>query len=200
MSFEDEWATERSVGGGLLMDKRYLVLPAVLVAAAAVVAAVQLWPSTLKDLRAENLCLGMLTRETAGVLDDRKGGELVVDDDSGPVFSAVCFVSRRIEGADRLQYTLDARPADTLDAPMKGATQLTAGRSGWVGPRQSEVQLPAGCGKEMKTDARYVTVTLKVAPGVVVAENWNDAALIAASRTVVLEAVDNLAKQYDCKG
>ncbi|MFB6618316.1 hypothetical protein ACFCV9_29560 [Streptomyces sp. NPDC056367] len=50
----------------------------------------------------------------------------------------------------------------------------------------------------MKTDAEYVTVTLKVAPGVVVAEKWDDAALVAASRTVVLEAVDNLAKQYDC--
>lgn len=51
----------------------------------------------------------------------------------------------------------------------------------------------------MKADAEYVTVTLKVAPGVVVAENWDDAALVAASRTVVLEAVDNLAKQYDCE-
>lgn len=68
-----------------------------------------------------------------------------------------------------------------------------------MSPRQSEVQLPAGCPKEMKAGAEYVTVTLKVAPGVVVAENWDDTALVAASRTVVLEAVDNLAKQYDCK-
>ncbi|MEV0410534.1 hypothetical protein AB0I68_06875 [Streptomyces sp. NPDC050448] len=49
----------------------------------------------------------------------------------------------------------------------------------------------------MKADAEYVTVTLKVAPGVVVAESWDDAALVAASRTVVLEAVDNLAEQYE---
>ncbi|MGW0753983.1 hypothetical protein [Streptomyces sp. NPDC002587] len=33
----------------------------------------------------------------------------------------------------------------------------------------------------------------------VVAENWDDAALTAASRTMVLEAVDNLVKQYDCE-
>ncbi|MEK8142225.1 hypothetical protein NKH18_05935 [Streptomyces sp. M10(2022)] len=33
-----------------------LILPAVLVVAATAVATVQLWPSTLKDLRASNLC------------------------------------------------------------------------------------------------------------------------------------------------
>ncbi|GAA3372516.1 hypothetical protein GCM10020367_27740 [Streptomyces sannanensis] len=47
------------------------MLPAVLVAA--VVAAVQLWPSTLKDLRARNLCLGMPTEGTAGRPERRRG-------------------------------------------------------------------------------------------------------------------------------
>ncbi|MEU2835094.1 hypothetical protein ABZ667_41835 [Streptomyces lavendulae] len=189
------------------MNKKYLALPAVLVVAAAVVAAIQLWPSTLKDLRAQNLCLGMLTEKTAGLLSDGKGGRLTVDEDkreragADPVFSTICFVNRDPEGdtADRLQYTLDARPTDALSDPVNGATRLANGRSGWVSPRQSEVQLPAGCPKKMKADAEHVTVTLKVAPGIVVAENWDDAALVAASRTVVLEAVDNLAKQYDCE-
>ncbi|MFE3737873.1 hypothetical protein [Streptomyces sp. NPDC059134] len=188
------------------MNKKYLVLPAVLVVAAAVVAAVELWPSPLKELRAQNLCLGMLTEKTAGLLYDGQGGRLTVDEyESGergadPVFSTICFVNRAPEGgaADRPQYTVDARPTNTLNAPVKGATRLPEGRSGWVGPRQSEVQLPAGCPQEMKADAEYVTVTLKVAPGVVVAENWDDAALARASRTVVLEAADNLAEQYDC--
>nr|WSW43718.1 hypothetical protein OG296_11635 [Streptomyces sp. NBC_01001] len=189
------------------MNKKYLVLPAVLVVAAAVVTAIQLWPSPLKDLRARNLCLGMLTEKTAGLLYDGKGGRLTVDEDvngrsaADPVFSTICFVNRNPEGsaAGRPQYTLDARPTNTVNDPVQGAAWLAAGRSGWVGPRQSEVQLPAGCPKKMKADAEYVTVTLKVAPGVVVAENWDDAALVAASRTVVLEAVDNLAKQYDCE-
>ncbi|MCX4681176.1 hypothetical protein OG413_38910 [Streptomyces sp. NBC_01433] len=39
---------------------------------------------------------------------------------------------------------------------------------------------------------------LKVAPGVVAAEDWDEAVLAAASRTFALEAVDNLAQQYDC--
>ncbi|MFK0235342.1 hypothetical protein [Streptomyces vinaceus] len=189
------------------MNRKYLIVPAVLVVAAAVVAAIQLWPSTLKDLRAQNLCLGMLTEKTAGLLHDGQGGSLTVDEDKSgetgadPVFSTICFVNRDPEGdaADRLQYTLDVRPANSLDNPVKGATRLADGRSGWVSPRQSEVQLPAGCPKKMTADAQYVTVTLKVAPGVVVAESWDDTALTAASRTVVLEAVDNLAKQYDCE-
>ncbi|MFF9347741.1 hypothetical protein [Streptomyces sp. NPDC014734] len=192
------------------MNKRYLVLPAVLVAAAAVVATVQLWPSPLKDLRAKNLCLGMLTEETAGLLHDRKGGKPAVDefrpgkDDKDkrgdPVFSTICFVGRDTgEGrAPRAQYTLDVRPTNSLNEPLKGAAPFTDGGSGWVGPRQSEVQLPASCPEKMRTDAQYVTVLLKVAPGVVVAEDWNDAALVEASRSIVREAVANLTKQYGC--
>lgn len=89
------------------MKKKHLVLPAVIVVAAAVVAAIQLWPSTLKDLRAQNLCLGMLTEKTAGLLYDGKGGQLAVDEDQGgrsgadPVFSTICFVNRDPEGAPR---------------------------------------------------------------------------------------------------
>ncbi|MFC9860035.1 MULTISPECIES: hypothetical protein [unclassified Streptomyces] len=188
------------------MNKKYLILPAVLLAATAAVTAVRMWPSPLKDLRAQNLCLGMLTEKTARLLDDHKGGKPAVDEDrsegagADPVFSTVCFVGRGTseDTTPRIQYTLDVRPADAPNEPMKGATPLTDGRSGWVGPRQSEVQLPTACPKRMKTDAPYVTVTLKVAPGVVAAENWDEAALTAASRTVALEAVDNLTEQYDC--
>ncbi|MFJ9822846.1 hypothetical protein ACIRSU_00550 [Streptomyces sp. NPDC101160] len=189
------------------MDRKYLVLPAVLVVAAAVVAAVQLWPGKLEDLRAQNLCLGMLTEQTAGGLDDRRGGELTVDEHEpeaakgDPVFSTICFVGRKAakDTAYRTQYTLDVRATDVLDAPAAGAVPPGSGRSGWVGPRQSEVQLPAGCAQKMRTDAPYVTVVLKVAPGVVVARNWNDESLTEASRKIVLEAVDNLSRQYGCE-
>ncbi|MFE5486433.1 hypothetical protein [Streptomyces sp. NPDC056527] len=195
-----------------MVKKKYLVLPAVLVVAAAVVAAIQLWPSPLTDLRARNLCLGMLTEKTAGLLQDGKGGEVEVDEDGSgdsgtgattsadPVFSTICFVGRKNpEGSGaRLQYTLDARPAEELDEPAKGAVPVGDGRSGWVGPRQSEVRLPAGCATKMETNSPHVTVTLKVSPTVLVGRNWDDASLIKDSRTVILEAVDNLAEQYDC--
>ncbi|MFF9506310.1 hypothetical protein ACF1BU_02735 [Streptomyces sp. NPDC014724] len=186
------------------MNKKYLILPAVLVAAAAVVAVVQLWPSPLKDLRAKNLCLGMLAKETVGLLDDHEGGKLVVDEDKGegadPVFSTVCFVGRETgkDTTPRTQYTLDVRPADTLDKPAKDAAPVGGGYSGWIGPRQSEVQLPAPCAKPMGTSAPHVTVTLKVAPGVLVKENWDTAALTSKSRTILLEALGNLTEQYDC--
>ncbi|MFD9726278.1 hypothetical protein [Streptomyces sp. NPDC059072] len=187
--------------------KKYVVPAVVLVTAAVVLAAVQLWPSPLKDLRARNRCLGMLTEKTVGSLDDAKGGKLVVDEDrsegSGPdpVFSTICFVGRETDKGTtpRIQFTLDVRPAESPNPPVNGATLLTGRRSGWVGPRQSEVQLPAGCPKKMKAGAAYVTVTLKVSPGILVAQNWNEADVITAARTVVLEAVDNLAEQYGCK-
>ncbi|MET9426563.1 hypothetical protein [Streptomyces sp. NPDC003036] len=194
------------------MNKKYLLLAVAVVVAAAVITAVNLWPTERKELRARNLCLGMLSEATAGLLHDGKGGRVVVDEDTGgasgaeankpadPVFSTICFVGRQNAGAatTRIQYTLDVRPADARNAATKDTTPIGGGRSGWVGPRQSEVQLPAACGKEMGTTARYVTLTLKISPAVLVEEDWNTTSLIASSRTILLESVGNLAKQYDC--
>ncbi len=56
----------------MAMNKKYLVLPAVLAVAAAVAATVHLWPTELKKLREQNLCPGMLTEQTAGLLQDGK--------------------------------------------------------------------------------------------------------------------------------
>ncbi len=195
------------------MNKKYLALPAVLVVAAAVVVTVSLWPTDLKKLRDENLCLGMLTEQTAGLIQDGKGGPVVVEesipDSSGsankaadPIFSTICFVNRK--NADdnssmRLLYTLDARSTNTLNDRPKGAIPVKGGLAGWVGQRQSEVQLPDGCAKEMKRpDARYITVTLKISPVTLVGRNYDYASLMKDSRTVILEAVENLTKQYDC--
>ncbi|MFC8340616.1 hypothetical protein ACFUJX_26885 [Streptomyces rubiginosohelvolus] len=195
------------------MNKKHLVLPAVLVVAAAVVATVQLWPTELKKLREQNLCLGMLTEQTAGLVHDGKGGAVVVDesipDSSGsatkasdPIFSTICFVNRKNaddKSSMRLQYTLDVRPTDTLDDRPKGATPVKGGLTGWVGQRQSEVQLPDGCAKEMKRpEARYITVTLKISQNTLVGQDWDYASLMKDSRTVIVEAVENLTKQYDC--
>ncbi|MCA1273869.1 hypothetical protein ACIPQH_25645 [Streptomyces rubiginosohelvolus] len=195
------------------MKKKHLLLPAVLVVAAAVVATVQLWPTELKKLREQNLCLGMLTEQTAGLIHDGKGGAVVVDesipDSSGsatkasdPIFSTICFVNRKNaedKSSMRLQYTLDVRPTDTLNDRPKGATPVKGGLTGWVGQRQSEVQLPDGCAKEMKRpEARYITVTLKISQNTLVGQDWDHASLMKDSRTVIVEAVENLTKQYDC--
>ncbi|MFF9248956.1 hypothetical protein [Streptomyces globisporus] len=195
------------------MNKKHLVLPAVLVVAAGVVATVQLWPTELKKLREQNLCLGMLTEQTAGLIHDGKGGAVVVDesipDSSGsatkasdPIFSTICFVNRKNaedKSSMRLQYTLDVRPTDTLNDRPKGATPVKGGLTGWVGQRQSEVQLPDGCAKEMKRpEARYITITLKISQNTLVGQDWDYASLMKDSRTVIVEAVENLTKQYDC--
>ncbi|MCX5112106.1 hypothetical protein OOK13_26875 [Streptomyces sp. NBC_00378] len=195
------------------MNKKYLVLPAVLAVAAAVVATLELRPTELKKLREQNLCLGMLTEQTAGLLQDGKGGAVQVDEfipkSSGsetepadPVFSTICFVNRENaedKGSKRLQYTLDVRSTNTLNDPPKDANHIGDGLTGWVGQRQSEVQLPDGCAKKMRRpDAGYISVTLKVSPVAIVGRDWNYASLMKDQRTVILEAVENLTKQYDC--
>ncbi|MGW2107313.1 hypothetical protein [Streptomyces sp. NPDC001948] len=195
------------------MNKKYLVLPAVLVVAAAVVATLELRPTELKKLRERNLCLGMLTEQTAGLLKDGKGGAVQVDEfipkSSGSetepadqVFSTTCFVNRENPGdkdSKRLQYTLDVSSTDTPNDPPKDADRIGDGLTGWVGRRQSEVQLPDGCAKKMRRpDAQYISVTLKVSPVAIVGRDWNYASLMKDQRTVILEAVENLTKQYDC--
>ncbi|KPL33437.1 hypothetical protein JI76_13475 [Streptomyces anulatus] len=184
------------------MNKKYLVLPAVLVVAAAAAAAAAV----------------VATERTAGLLQDGRGGAVRVDESgpdgsgsgakaSDPVFSTVCFVNR--ENADdknaddksgmRLQYTLDVRSTNALNDPPKGSTPVGGGLKGWVGQWQSEVQAPDGCAKEMgRPEARYVTVTLKVSPVAIAGRDWDYASLKKDERTVILEAVENLAKQYDC--
>ncbi|MFJ2437319.1 hypothetical protein ACIOWM_29300 [Streptomyces anulatus] len=195
------------------MNKKHLVLPAVLVVAAAVVATVKLWPTELKTLRGQNLRLGLLTERTAGLIQDGKGGAVLVEEfipnSSGsatkpadPIFSTICFVNRKNaddKSSMRLQYTLDVRSTDTLNDPPKGSTPIRDGLTGWVGQRQSEVQLPDGCAKEMRRpDAQYISVTLKISPVAIVGRDWDYASLKKDSRTVILEAVENLTKQYDC--
>ncbi|WP_435238502.1 hypothetical protein [Streptomyces sp. YPW6] len=195
------------------MNRKHLVLPAVLVVAAAVVATVHFWPTELKEMREQNLCLGMLTEQTAGLIQDGKGGAVVVEESvtgssgseaqaADPIFSTICFVHRKNaddKSSARLQYTLDVRPTDTLNDRPKGATPVKGGLMGWVGQRQSEVQLPESCAKEMKRpDARHITVTLKISPVTLVGRDWDYASLMKNSRTVILEAGENLTKQYDC--
>ncbi|MFJ3142646.1 hypothetical protein ACIPJM_09375 [Streptomyces halstedii] len=195
------------------MNKKYLALPAVLVVAAAVVTTINLWPTELKKLREQNLCLGMLTERTAGLLQDGKGGDVMVDEfvpnsagsaakSADPVFATTCFVNRGNtddKSSMRLQYTLDVTSTNTLNDPPNDATPIGNGLTGWIGQRQSKVQLPDGCAKEMKRpDAQHIGVTLKISPVAIAGRDWDYASLMKDSHTVILEAVENLTKQYGC--
>ncbi|MER5844492.1 hypothetical protein ABT099_30235 [Streptomyces prasinus] len=191
------------------MDRKRLVLPAVLTAAAAVVAALTLWPDPKDDLRGQNLCWGSLTEKTAGLLNDGEAGRTsddVMDAGSGKpveddrVFGTVCTVIRKDPGGEtyREQYALTAAAGDaTTDAP-KGATPLGDGHEGWLTLRSAVLRLSDGCVSAMRSDSRYGELTLSVAPRVTVHERWDAESVIPRSRTVLLESAANLAKQYDC--
>lgn len=204
---------QKSEGAAEGVNRKYLALPAVLVLAATVVTTVTLWPTELKKLREQNLCLGMLTEQTAGLLQDGKGGAVLVEEfipdsqegaakSADPVFSTICFVNRENtedKSGTRLLYTLEVDSTDMLSDPREGSTGIGDGSTGWVGRRQSEVPLPEGCARKMKRpDARYITVTLKVSPAAIAGRDWDYTSLMKDSRTVIVEAVENLAKQYDC--
>ncbi|WSF15533.1 hypothetical protein OG566_06230 [Streptomyces sp. NBC_01353] len=180
-----------------------------LVVAAAVVTAINLWPTELKKLREQNLCLGMLTEKTAALLEDGKGGAVLVRENSSgseareadPIFFTTCSVNRANPGGDtmRVQYSLDVDYSNTLSDPPEGSAHIGEGLTGWVGQRESEVQLPDGCAKKMRRpDARYITVSLTVSPVAIVGRDWNYASLMKDSRTILVEAAENLTKQYDC--
>lgn len=191
------------------MDKKRLVLPGTLVVAAAVVAAVSLWPDPKDDMREQNLCWGSLTEKTAGLLNDGKAGKTsddVMGGSSGKavkddqVFGTVCTVTRENPGGEtyREQYALTATTSDgTSDAP-KGAKPLGGGHEGWLTLRHSVLRLPEDCVSKMGSTNRYGELLLSVYPQVNIHENWNTGSVTTKSRTILLESAANLAKQYDC--
>ncbi|MFF8633060.1 hypothetical protein ACF052_02430 [Streptomyces pilosus] len=191
------------------MDRKRLVLPGVLAAAAAVVAAVTLWPGQGDDTRERNLCWGSLTEKTAGLLDDGEAGRTaadVRDAGSGEVvqddrfFGTVCVVTREESGGKtgQDQYALTAAAGDaTTDAP-EDATPIGGGHEGWLTLRQAVLRLPDDCVSAIGSDSRYGELRLSVYPRVTVHEDWDAESVTAASRTILLESAANLAERYDC--
>ncbi|WP_267241706.1 hypothetical protein [Streptomyces sp. PR69] len=190
------------------MDKKYLVLPCVLVVAAAVMATITLWPNEKKELREKNLCVGALTKETAGLLSDGKGGRLIVEEDppvksvSEPVFTS-CDVYRANSDGEtmRLQYTIGfGQSPEPMEAPSSDAASIGGGRTGWVTVRHGGIQLPESCSEPMgaAVGSRFVNVSLQVFPAVNVHEDWSEKSVIPKIRAILTESADNLAQQYDC--
>ncbi len=191
------------------MDRERLVLPAVLAAAAAVVATVTLWPDPQDDMREQNLCWGSLTERTAGLLGDGGAGPTAADvrdvgsgevakDDR--VFGTVCVVTREEPGGTtgQDQYALTAAAGDATTDPPKDATPIGDGHEGWLTLRQAVLRLSGDCVSAIGSDSRYGELRLSVYPRVTVHEDWDAESVTAVSRTILLESAANLAERYDC--
>ncbi|MFE4453216.1 hypothetical protein [Streptomyces sp. NPDC056796] len=196
------------------MDKKWLPLTVVLGAAGAAVVTASLWPEAEKPPLPQTLCHGALSRETASLIDDGKGGEVSTDEwerkgrtTDFAVFKG-CRVLRANPDSDYPRGIYSLIIEDTRSAPgdKKDSVPLGPGFTGWALPDKAEVTLPAGCAARMGSTATYITASL----GVPSQEEKRPAArkgtkglvdrdtAIRDNATLMREVATRLTERYDC--
>ncbi|MFJ2584257.1 hypothetical protein [Streptomyces sp. NPDC087538] len=188
------------------MDKKWLPLTVVLGAAGVAAVTASLWPdSKEKPPLPQTLCHGALSRQTAELIDDGKGGEVSTEEWESPgkgdlkVFKG-CGVMRANPDSDYRRGTFNLIIADARydSGPRKNSVPLGPGFTGWALPEEAEAVLPAGCAARTGSTARYITVTL-IAPSQAEEKGLVDRdTALRNSAAVVREAATNLVKRYGC--
>ncbi|MFB7526734.1 hypothetical protein ACFC0C_00425 [Streptomyces sp. NPDC056178] len=189
------------------MDKKWLPLTVVLGVAGVAVVTASLWPDAKeKPPLPQSLCYGALSRQTAELIDDGKGGEVSTEEWESKgkgdltVFKT-CQVMRANPDSDypRGIYQLIIEDFRSDPGPGKDSVPLGLGFTGWVLPDEARVTLPAGCAARMGSTSPYIMVTLK-APSQEEKKSLVDRdTAIRNSAAVVREAAAKLAKKYDCE-
>ncbi|WP_406381251.1 hypothetical protein [Streptomyces sp. NBC_01618] len=196
------------------MDKKWLPLTIVLGAAGVAVVTASLWPDNAeKPPLPQTLCHGALSRETAELIDDGKGGEVSTDEWESKgkttdfaVFKG-CSVLRANPDNDYPRGVYKLLIEDTRSAPgnKKDSVPLGPGFTGWALPDQAEVTLPAGCAARMGSTAPYITASLDVpSQEEERLARLKEKSLVdpnTATRnnaTVMREVATRLAKRYNC--
>ncbi|MEU0086971.1 hypothetical protein [Streptomyces sp. NPDC006274] len=185
------------------MDKKWLPLTVALGAAGVAVVTASLWPDgEEKPPLPQTLCHGALSRQTAELIDEGKGGEVSTEEWESPgkgdqaVFLG-CSVMRANPDNDypREIFKLVISDERYDSGPRKDSVPLGPGFKGWVRPKQAEATLPAGCAARMGSTAPYIRVTL-LKPSKMDPVDRNTA--IRNNGAVVREAATKLAKKYGC--
>ncbi|MFG3344300.1 hypothetical protein ACGF1Z_04445 [Streptomyces sp. NPDC048018] len=191
------------------MDKEWLPLTVVLGVAGVAVVTASLWPDEEKPPLPQTLCYGALSRQTAELIDDGKGGEVSTEEWESPgkgdtaVFKA-CQVLRANPDNDYPRGIFQLILADERydSGPRKNSVPLGPGLKGWVRPDEAEATLPTGCAARMGSTAPYTTVTL-TRPSKKEEEEEKKTVdrdtAIRNNATVVREAAVNLAEKYGCE-
>ncbi|WP_322985348.1 hypothetical protein [Streptomyces sp. S584] len=195
------------------MDKKWLPLTVVLGAAGVAVLTASLWPDHEEDPPLpQTLCHGALSRKTAELIDDGKGGEVSAEEwesegqSTDYVFKA-CSGLRATPDSDYPRGVYKLVITDTKSAPhnKKGSVPLGHGFTGWALPDQAEVTLPAGCAARMGSTSPYITASLEVP-----SQEEERLARLKEKRlvdpdtatrnnaTVMREVATKLAKRYNC--
>lgn len=151
------------------MDRKWLPLTIALGAAGVAVVTASFWPDDEKPPLPQTLCHGALSRQTAELIDDGKGGEVSAEEwerngkSSDHAVFRGCQVLRANADSDypRGVYTLIIE--DNRNDPHykpKNSVPLGPGFTGWALPDKAEANLPAGCAARMGSTAPNITVTL----------------------------------------
>ncbi|MFJ7492342.1 hypothetical protein ACIQZB_14015 [Streptomyces sp. NPDC097727] len=189
------------------MDKKWLPLTIVLGAAGVAVVTASFWPDEEKPPLPQTLCHGALSRQTAELIDDGKGGEASADEweskgkSSDYAVFKTCQVLRANPDSDYPRGIFQLIISDERydSGPRKDSVPLGPGFKGWVRPDEAEATLPAGCAARMGSTAPYITVTLS-APSQAEKKDLVDRdTAIRNSAAVVREAAAKLAKKYNCE-
>lgn len=192
------------------MDKKWLPLTVVLGAAGVAVVTASFWPDgEEKPPLPQTLCHGALSRQTAELIDDGKGGEVSTEEweskgksSDFAVFKG-CSVLRANPDNDypRGMFKLIISDERYDSGPRKDSVLLGPGFKGWVRSDEAEATLPAGCAARMGSTAPYITVTL-LKPSKKGEEEKKDLVdrntAIRNNAAVVREAATKLAKKYGC--
>ncbi|MFE5594966.1 hypothetical protein [Streptomyces sp. NPDC056549] len=188
------------------MDKKWLPLTVVLGVAGVAVVTASFWPDKDAPPLPQTLCYGALSRQTAELIDDGKGGEVSAEEWESPgkgdlkVFKG-CGVMRANPDSECPRGIFNLIIADDLhdSGPRKGSVPLGRGFKGWALPEEAEAVLPDDCAARMGATAPYMTVTLK-APSQKKEKGLVDPdTATRSSAAVVREAAANLAKKYGCE-
>ncbi|TLQ42615.1 hypothetical protein [Streptomyces marianii] len=192
------------------MHKKWLPLTVVLGVAGAAVVTASIWPDDEKrPPLAQALCHGALSRQTAELIDDGKGGEVSAEEweskgkgSDDAVFKA-CGVMRANPGSDSRRGTFNLVIADERhdSGPRKDSVPLGSGFKGWALPEEARAVLPDGCAARMGSTAPYITVTF-IAPSKKGEQQEKELVdsdtAIRNSAAIVREAATNLARIAGC--
>ncbi|WP_370412840.1 hypothetical protein [Streptomyces fradiae] len=188
------------------MDKKWLPLTIVLGVAGVAVVTASLWPDDKeKPPLPQTLCYGALSRQTAELIDDGKGGEASAEEwerkgkGDYAVFKT-CHVMRANPDSDspRGIYQLIIQDTQSASGHKKDSVPLGPGFTGWALPDRAEATLPVGCARRMGSTAPYITVEL-IAPSQEEEQGLVDRdTAIRRSATVVRETATNLARLAGC--
>ncbi|GGW09347.1 hypothetical protein GCM10010264_38480 [Streptomyces globisporus] len=196
------------------MDTKWLPLTITLGIAGVAVVAASVWPDDVeKPPLPQSLCHGALSRETAELIDDGRGGEASAGawESKGSTTDSAVFKECHVLRADqdgakrRGVYKLVVEETRSAPGTKKNSVPLGPGFTGWALPDRAEVILPTGCAARMGSAAPHVKASLDV-------PSQDEERLYrrggkppvdpdTATRnnaTVMREVATRLAERYDC--